>query len=401
MPADEDECVLRDNQWDRHHSWRALRSTEIETLTQQGNTNPDWSTVRVTERFNPKLVRGCRFGGFVRIGDLESLVLDFEGLRLPVGLYHSTIIASDIGNNVRPPPRGLHGQHADRRRGDPAWHRSDADAGRGPSSAADFAGKASPRRSAVGWISATSPAAAGSRRFEGILPADAWLWSKYRADGALMDRLREITDLEGNRAGIQYGVVGSRTVIRNTRSLVNVRIGPDSVIDGANRLENVTVRGDAQEGTFIGEGANLSDGIVGFGCQVGSGVTAERFVLGTNVRLQNGARLLHSFLGDNSTVACCEVANSLIFPNHEQHHNNSFLIAATVQGQSNIAAGATIGSNHNSRAADGELLAERGFWAGPVLQFQAPQPFCAVHPGGQWLVCLRAQRVLPLQPDFQ
>jgi hypothetical protein len=31
-------------------------------------------------------------------------------------------------------------------------------------------------------------------------------------------------------------------------------------------------------------------------------------------------------------------------------------------GQSNIAAGATIGSNHNSRAADGELIASRGFW---------------------------------------
>ena len=31
-------------------------------------------------------------------------------------------------------------------------------------------------------------------------------------------------------------------------------------------------------------------------------------------------------------------------------------------GQSNIAAGATIGSNHNSRGPDGELMAGRGFW---------------------------------------
>ena len=33
-------------------------------------------------------------------------------------------------------------------------------------------------------------------------------------------------------------------------------------------------------------------------------------------------------------------------------------------GQSNIAAGATIGSNHNSRANDGEIQAGRGFWPG-------------------------------------
>jgi hypothetical protein len=35
-----------------------------------------------------------------------------------------------------------------------------------------------------------------------------------------------------------------------------------------------------------------------------------------------------------------------------------------LKGQSNIASGATIGSNHNSRANDGELVAGRGFWPG-------------------------------------
>jgi hypothetical protein len=33
-------------------------------------------------------------------------------------------------------------------------------------------------------------------------------------------------------------------------------------------------------------------------------------------------------------------------------------------GQTNMAAGATVGSNHNSRGADGELVAGRGFWPG-------------------------------------
>ena len=33
-------------------------------------------------------------------------------------------------------------------------------------------------------------------------------------------------------------------------------------------------------------------------------------------------------------------------------------------GQSNMAAGATVGSNHNSRATDGEIFAKRGFWPG-------------------------------------
>ena len=40
------------------------------------------------------------------------------------------------------------------------------------------------------------------------------------------------------------------------------------------------------------------------------------------------------------------------------------VIAALVMGQSNIAAGATLGSNHNSRTPDGEIVAGRGFWPG-------------------------------------
>jgi len=93
-------------------------------------------------------------------------------------------------------------------------------------------------------------------------------------------------------------------------------------------------------------------------------VVATRFVLGDNCNLKYGARLINSVLGDNSTISCCEVLNNLIFPSHEQHHNNSFLISACVMGQSNMAAGATMGSNHNSRATDGEIVASRGFWPG-------------------------------------
>jgi hypothetical protein len=67
----------------------------------------------------------------------------------------------------------------------------------------------------------------------------------------------------------------------------------------------------------------------------------------------------------------------LIFPAHEQHHNNSFLCAALVMGQSNMAAGATIGSNHNSRGADGELQAGRGFWPGLCVSLKHNSKFAS------------------------
>jgi hypothetical protein len=46
-------------------------------------------------------------------------------------------------------------------------------------------------------------------------------------------------------------------------------------------------------------------------------------------------------------------------------------------GQSNIAAGATIGSNHNSRSADGEIQANRGFWPGLCVSLKHNSKFAS------------------------
>ncbi len=50
--------------------------------------------------FIPELVKNCKFYGLVRIGKLESFSLEFHNIRLPVGLYNSTIISCDFGDNV-------------------------------------------------------------------------------------------------------------------------------------------------------------------------------------------------------------------------------------------------------------------------------------------------------------
>jgi hypothetical protein len=207
----------------------------------------------------------------------------------------------------------------------------------------------------------------GCRRvvpFDGIIPADAYLWAKYRDDDALQEKLLSITQKTFDHRRGFYGTVDTQCVIKNSRILKDVKVGSHCYIKGANKLKNLTIHSSEAEPTQIGEGVELVNGIVGYGCHIFYGSKAVRFILGNNSNLKYGARLIHSFLGDNSTISCCEVLNNLIFPAHEQHHNNSFLIASVMMGQSNLAAGATIGSNHNSRANDNEVQAGRGFWPG-------------------------------------
>ena len=364
LPAGEDEYYLRNIQSPRPvEQWRHLRAEEIETLVKNGNTTEDWESILVTDHFAAHLVKNCEFYGLVRIGRLDDVFLAHHELTVPVGLTNSRIISCDIGDNaaihhVRYLAHYILGDHVILMNLDEMHTTNHAKFGNGIVKN----GEDEKVRIYLDLINE-----AGGRSvmpFDGMICADAVLWTRHPADGALRERLGEITQKQFDSRRGFYGTVGDNCVIKNCRIIKDVKMGPHGYVKGANKLKNLTVNSSDEEPSQIGEGVELVNGIIGRGCHIFYGCKAVRFILGDNSSLKYGARLIHSFLGDNSTISCCEVLNDLIFPAHEQHHNNSFLIASVVMGQSNVAACATIGSNHNSRAPDGEIHAGRGFWPG-------------------------------------
>jgi len=361
IPQGKDEYYLRYLQNPDSSRYRHLNAHEIEVLVRNRNTCDDWNNLLVSEAFNPDLVKNCKFFGLVRIGKLESFYLEFNDLRMPVGLYNSIIINCDFGDNVvidnvNYMSYYIVGNEVIITNVNEMSTTSHAKFGNG------ILTEGEPEDVRV-WIEICNENAGRAViPFDGMLPGDAWLWSRDRQNDDLQRRYREMTEKKFDNQRGYYGTIGDRTVIKNCRIIKDVKTGSDAYLKGANKLKNLTINSAPEATTQIGEGCELVNGIIGKGCRIFYGVKAVRFMIGSNSQLKYGARLINSFLGDNSTISCCEVLNSLIFPAHEQHHNNSFLIAATIEGQSNIAAGATIGSNHNSRGADGELVAGRGFW---------------------------------------
>ena len=371
VPEGADEYYLRDAQSSKPAGvWRHLRSEEIETLVKNGNTAQDWDEVRVSDHFAPHLVTGCEFYGLVRIGRLDEVYLEHHDLTVPAGLTHSRIISCDIGDNaaihhVRYVAHYIIGDHVILLNLDEMHATNHAKFGNGIV-------KKGEREEVRIWMDVVNET--GGRRvmpFDGMTPADACLWATSPEDRSLQKRLGEITQRQFDPRRGFYGTVGDECVIKNCRIIKDVKFGPSAYVKGANKLKNVTINSSRQEPSQIGEGVELVNGIVGRGCHVFYGCKAVRFVMGDGANLKYGARLVHSYLGDNSTISCCEALNDLIFPAHEQHHNNSFLIAALVKGQSNIAACATIGSNHTSRKPDGEFHAGRGFWPGLCVSVKA------------------------------
>jgi hypothetical protein len=377
LPQGESEFYLRNRQSPHPAGyWRPLRQREIETLLRLGNEADDWTTVLVADPFTVQNVRDCSFHGLVRLGKLEDVVLEHHDLRTPAGLSHSRIIACDLGDNVavhhaRYLAHYIVGDRAILLNVDEMHVSDHAKFGSGIL-------KDGEEEAVRVWMDLVNETGARAvLPFDGMLPADAWLWAKHRDDAALLERLKQLTQARFDTRRGYYGTVGDGCVIKNTGIVKDVNVGPACYIKGANKLKNLTVHSSDEEPTQIGEGVELVNGIIGPGCHIFYGCKAVRFIMGPGASLKYGARLIHSFLGDNSTVSCCELLNNLIFPAHEQHHNNSFLTASAVLGQSNIAAGATIGSNHNSRANDGEIQAGRGFWPGLCVTVKHPCRFAS------------------------
>ncbi|HET9057998.1 MAG TPA: DUF4954 family protein [Chitinophagaceae bacterium] len=374
IPEGKNEYYLRNMQNRSGIKYRQLTALEIETLVRNSNSSDNWNNVLVSEAFNPELVKNCKFFGLVRIGKLEPAFLEFHAVRMQVGLYNSTIISCDFGDNVVV---------------DNVNYLSHYIVGNSVI-IANVNELATTNYSKFGngilkegedekiriWLEICNENAGRSViPFNGMLPGDAFLWSRYRDDGNLQEKFKEFTQKSFTDKRGYYGKIGDRTVIKNSRIIKDVWIGSDTYIKGANKLKNLTINSSPQEKSQIGEGCELVNGIVGFGCRIFYGAKAVRFFMASNSQLKYGARLINSYLGNNATISCCEVLNSLIFPAHEQHHNNSFLCAAVVMGQSNMAAGATIGSNHNSRSADGEIIAGRGFWPGLCVSLKHNSKF--------------------------
>ncbi len=354
--------------------YRKLKNKEIELLIKNNNYSEDWNSIYVHNNFNPALIKNSEFYGKVNIGAISPNFLEYHDLKLPVGIYNSTIISCDIKDNaviknVAYLSHYIISEECILFNIQEMLTSDHAKFGNGIL-------KEGEDEVLRIWLEICNENEGRKvLPFESMITADAYLWSKFRDDDILIEKFKEITEKSFSSKRGYYGSIGEKTVIKNTRIIKDTNVGNHAYIKGANKIKNTTILSSKEEPSQIGEGVELVNGIVGYGSKIFYGSKAVRFITGRNTQLKYGARLINSILGDNSTVSCCELLNNLIFPFHEQHHNNSFLIAATTFGQTNIAAGATIGSNHNSRTPDGEIIAGRGFWPGLCTSFKHNSKF--------------------------
>lgn len=360
---------------------RHLNLNEILILQSNSNknTDPAWQNFYVDDSpdgFDPSLIKSNFFDGYIILGKLKPAKLQYHDLILETGIYRSMLRNVVTGDdcafkNISYLDNYRFGNRVMLFNIQEMCCTNHAKFGNGILKE----GEAESHRVWIGVANENDGRAV--LPFESMIPADAYLWSHYREDKEVLEAFKRMVEKDNDGKLNTYGFVDDDSVIKNTGIIKDAKIGKAAYIKGALKLKNFTMLSSEEEPSQIGEGVIMVNGILGYDSHVFYQAVAIRFVIGRNCHVKYGVRLLNSVLGDNSTVSCCEILNNLIFPFHEQHHNSSFLIATTCQGQSNIASGATVGSNHNSRSPDGEIFAKRGFWPGLCSDFKHNSRFAS------------------------
>ena len=300
--------------------WRPLTNAEISQLIQQNNSADDWTQISVACAFSVLNIHNCHFHGEVKIGDNVSM-----SNVLQIANYH-------IGANAK--------------------------------------------LSNIGQLTFTT------ERFAYPLELcnEDGRYTVFAVPGLNTTDVCSALhigkpDLYADFQSETIGVVGENVTIENVTAIRNTHIDAYAELSGCCEIEQVFVSSSKEEPARLGAGIIARRAIVHKGAHIDSRAYLSDVLVGQQVSIAEGARVYQSAVGDNSHIAGCEIGHALLYPCHEQHHSNSFLIAAHIQGQSNMAAGATLGSNHNGRKNDVDLFAGRGFWPGLCATIAFPSRF--------------------------
>ncbi len=295
---------------------RPLSAQEISRLTEQGCTCSDWSCVEVAEGFDTETVRATHFSGRVRLGVFKKRVTFFGGVEKPAGISNVTIHNCTIADNV----------YIDNVRNYIANYAIENDAVIQNVNLLAVEGETS-------FGNGTQVAVvneAGGREipiYDRLSAQTAYILAFYRHRPKVIERLKAM--IAGYTASVtsSMGLVAAGAKLSNCGIIKNLRVGPATVIEGVNRLQNGSINSCVEDPVYIGPGVYAKDFIVCSGAKIADGVIIADCFVG------QGAELAKQYSAENSVFfANCggfhgEACAIFAGPYTVTHHKSTLLIA--------------------------------------------------------------------------
>lgn len=276
--------------------YRELTIPEIETLQKQGCTATDWKQILVGEIFIPERVFQVQFSGSVQIGNNSGIVEFSGGIVRNCGIYNASIHNCTIGDHVYihqisnyMANYDIH-DHVILENIELCYIDGESSFGNGIK---------------VSTLDETG--GRGVMIYDKLSAHLAYFLAWYKHRHCLIAELESKISQYAESVKSNRGIIGAYSVIRNCRSIKNIKFGPFSQALGCTRLENGSVNSN--------EFAPV---------KLGAGILAENFIVSSGAEISDGTIVSNCFIGQGCSLGKQYSAeNSLFFANCQGFHGEA------------------------------------------------------------------------------
>jgi len=296
--------------------YRNITKEEIAQLEAQGCRAQDWDAIEVSITFSPEHIHNVTFSGKIKLGSLNSVFTFKGGMQKHSGIYNSTFHNCEIGNDVL--IENVQNYIANYKIGNNTLIQN-------------IDSMLVSEKSTFGngvEVAVLNETGGREVKINDKLSAHiAYILALYRHRPELISRLNEMIDYYSNKHASEIGEIGDHVHIINTGLIQNVRIGNNTKIDGARRLENGSINSNEHDPVHIGCGVIIEDFIICSGSSVEDGTLLARCFVGQACQLGHGYSASDSLFFSNCQGENGEACAIFAGPYTVTHHKSTLLIA--------------------------------------------------------------------------
>lgn len=296
--------------------YRQLTDREIKQLLKQGCSSTDWKKVEVSLDFSPVNIENSKFTGKIRLNCFKKTVDLIGGIKFETGIYNAWLHNCDIGKDVL--IRNVRNYIANYIiEEEVIIHNVTTMATDGISTFGN-------------GVRVETINEGGGREipiYDNLSTQVAYIMALYRHRPELVAALYGMAENYINLIKGDKGIIGAGSRILNCNTMINVKTGPATFIDGAEKLKNGSINSNSDAPVEIGEGVIMEDFIVGSGSKITDATLISKCFIGQGCILDKHYSAFNSLFFANCQGFHGEACSIFAGPYTVTHHKSTLLIA--------------------------------------------------------------------------
>ncbi len=296
--------------------YRPLTDEEVGQLVYQGCSSTDWNLVKVSGDFSPDHIENAKFTGHIRLNSFNRTVNLIGGITFHTGIYNAWLHNCEVGRDVL-----IHNVR---------------------SYIANYKIEEGVVLHNVTTIAVDGETTFGNGTIVEAINEDggraipmydylsahvAYIVSLYRHRPQVVSALKQMVEDYAQSVKSATGIIGARSRIINCNTVLNVKMGPSTVIDGAKKLQNGSINSNHEAPVLIGEGVIMEDFIICSGARITDATLISKCFVGQGCTLDKHYSAVNSLFFANCQGFHGEATSIFAGPYTVTHHKSTLLIA--------------------------------------------------------------------------